>query len=80
MKIISTISARCLESQFGGFDSTDHEIHTETSVLQITKYDEAPDRWFVCYILKDRDVLRILDHMDKTAWHNIWAEFRRLQH
>ena len=79
MKIISTISFRSLESQFGGFDSIEHEIQTETSVLQITKYDGS-DRWFVSYILKDRNVLRILDHMNKITWHCVWAEFRRLQH
>lgn len=80
MKIISTRSFRSLESQFGGFDSTEHEVRTDTSILQITKYDEAPDRWFISYELKNRNVLRILDHLDKAAWHRVWAEFRQLQH
>lgn len=79
MKIISSRSFRSLESQFGGFDSTEREIQTETSILQITKYDGS-DHWFVSYILKDRNVLRILDHMDKTTWHRVWTEFRQFQY
>lgn len=80
MKIISTSTFRSLESQFDGLDSTEHEIQTESSILQITQYDEAPDRWFVSYILSDRNILRILDRMDKAAWRRVWAEFRQLQH
>lgn len=80
MKIVSTITYRSLEAQFGGFDATEHEIQTTNARLLVTRYDDS-DRWFVNYIdLSDwHDTLRIIDHMDRNTWRKVWAEFRQFQ-
>ena len=79
MKIISTAIYRYIATEQGSFDSTDYEIRTVSACLLIVHFDEFPDRWFVNYLTDQCSTLRIVDHMDRSTWRKVWAEFRQIQ-